>query len=80
MKLFWKKKDLPVTNETKEVDVVQLWYVRWQSRYSDYSFGVRQEMEAFTSAEAANEFAESLRAAFKLIKHTTGNSVSVVKN
>ena len=80
MKLFWKKKELPVTNDTKEVDVVQLWHVRWRSRHGQFSSDTREELEGFPSLELANEFADSLKAAFKLLKHTSDTAITVEKN
>lgn len=80
MRLFWKSKTVPVNNNTKEITIPQLWIVRWQARYGTYSGDTREEVEAFTSAELANDFAESLRLAYKLLKHTSGTSVTVGKN
>ena len=79
-KFFTKKVEVPETNEVKEVEAIQLWFVRWYSRSGSFSSDMRKEMEAFSSEEAAEEFAESLRAAFKLIRHTSGNRVTVEKN
>lgn len=59
---------------------VPLWEVRWQSRNGSFSCNVRPELESFTSEEAANAFAKSLRDAFKLVRVTADNSVSVSKN
>lgn len=79
MKLFSKKLTVPNSNETKQVDAVQLWEVRWQSRYGEYHTDTQPEMECFTSEIEAKAFAESLRAAFKLIRHTRGNDVEIRK-
>ncbi len=70
MKLFWKKKQLPVTNDTKEVEVVQLWYVRWNSVKHSVATHWKAEvnMEAFTSEEAAMDFKESLMKATAILK------------
>lgn len=78
--MFWPKKiTVPISNETKEVDAIQLWEVRWTSRHGQYNSDVSPEMEAFPSKDEAEEFALALRNAFKLIKHTSGNQVIVKK-
>lgn len=68
-----------MTNETKTVDAVELWYVEWTSRYDKYCNDTQKEFEAFPSKEDAENFAESLRQAFKLIRHTSQTRVSVYK-
>jgi len=79
MKVSLKWLTVPFTNDTKQVETVQLWQVRWMSRYDEYSFATRPEMEAFTSEVEADAFALSLKRAFDLIKHTSGNYVTVQK-
>ena len=79
MNLFFKKTSVPVSNEMKEVDAVQLWQVTWWSRRGAYSSDVEKEFEAFTSEKEANDFADALKAAYKLIRHTSGTSVNVEK-
>lgn len=80
MKISFKWLTVPFTNKTKEVKSVQYWKVCWQSRYDSYSWGTSPEMEVFLSKEEAERFAESLRNAFKLIRHTSGNQVTVKKS
>ncbi len=77
--MFWKKVKVPVSNEIKEIDAVQLWRVEWISRYGEFHSHIRQEVEVFTSESQANEFATALRNAFALVKHTWGNKVTVEK-
>jgi hypothetical protein len=79
LNLFRKKLVVPQTNETKTIDAVQLWTVRWYSRYSEYSGGLRKEMEAFTSETEAQEFKLALENAFKLLKHTSGDEVTLTQ-
>lgn len=74
---IFKKKAVPETNDTKEVDAVKLWIVEWRSRHGAFSGDLRNEYEAFPHKEDAEHFAQSLRAAFKLIKHTSNTSVNV---
>lgn len=77
MKIFTKLLTVLVSNETREIEVAQLWEVRWQSRHGEYSMDVRPEIEAFPTRQAAEEFAESLRNAFDLVRHTSGTNVTV---
>jgi hypothetical protein len=79
MNLFFKKTSVPVSNEMKEVDAVQLWQVTWWSRHGEYSSDLEKEFEVFTSEKEANEFAEALRAAYKLVRHTSRIGVNVEK-
>ena len=79
MKLWFKKTEVPVSNETEIVDTVQLWEVRWYSRNGVYSQDTKPEIECFINEEDAKKFAQSLRNAFKLIRHTSGTKVEVVK-
>ena len=72
MKLTFKWLTAPFTNRTREVEAVQMWNVRWQSRNGKYSGDVQPELEA-----QAQEFATALRNAFALLRHTSGTRVSV---
>lgn len=78
--LSFKSIFAPKSNELKPVESVQLWYVRWTRRYGMFHNETEEVMEAFASSETANEFADSLRAAFTLIRHTSGTKVTVSKN
>lgn len=79
MYLTFKNLLVPFSNDTKQVNAVQLWEVRWESRHGEYSGNTKPEIEAFPSLEEAEEFAKALRNAFKLIKHTSKDSVTVSK-
>lgn len=72
-----KKITVPASNETKEVNAVQLWEVRWTSRYGDFSSDTQPEMEAFPTEAQAIAFRGALVNAFKLIRHTAGTRVEV---
>ncbi len=56
-----------------------MWEVRWTSRHGKYHGDVREELECFVSQELADGFAESLRAAFRLIRHSSETKVTVEK-
>ena len=77
MNLTFKKITVPTSTELKQLEAVQLWEVRWYSRYGEYFANTRPEVEAFTTKELADEFALALKQAFKLIRHTYGNIVTV---
>lgn len=69
--------DSPKSDETVKLETVALTYVRWKARYGQYNCDVRECVEAFPNPEDAEKFAESLRAAFKLVRHTSGDNVTV---
>jgi hypothetical protein len=77
VKITFKKLIKPKSNATHEVDAVRLWYVTWTSRYGKYSIHTTKEIEAFASKQDALDFANSIKCAFSLIRHTSETSVSV---
>lgn len=77
--LFFKWLTVPQSNETKQVEAVQLWEVRWESRHGPATWETRPELETFTSESSAQEFAQALRNAYRLIRHTSGAHVSITK-
>jgi hypothetical protein len=77
--MWFKKKKVPETNETKIINVVQLWEVRWLSRHGEWRDDTKTEVEVFASKEEANAFREALENAFRLIKHTAGDKVTLEK-
>jgi hypothetical protein len=79
MLLNFKWLRVPVSNATKDVEAVQLWEVRWTSRHGEWQGSTKPELECFTSLEEAEAFAEALRNAFALIRHTSGNTITLKK-
>lgn len=77
--LWFKKLTMPLNNDVKQVDAVQCWQVRWQSRHGEFSMDTTPQVEVFTSRELAEEFATALERAFNLLRITSGNYVKVVK-
>ena len=61
------------------VDVIETWEVRWDSRWGEYSGNIKPEIRVFPSKEGATAFGKALKDAFKLIKHTSGNRVTIGK-
>jgi hypothetical protein len=66
--MFFKKLTVPASTETKTVDSVQLWEVRWRSWHSKYDCDGHPEMEAFPSEEMAQEFAAAINDAYALLR------------
>jgi len=73
------KKSVPRKSRHKDVIAADLWIVSWRSRYGEYSSDIKKEYIAFTVKKDAEGFAQSLRDAFKLLKHTSGNIVNLEK-
>jgi uncharacterized protein YeaC (DUF1315 family) len=77
--MIFKFLTVPWTNKTKKVQAVQLWEVRWESRYGEMGSDTRPEMEAFSSEEEARKFKSSLENAFRILRHTSGTRVTLEK-
>ena len=85
MNNFLKKIFLPavlddsVQSQTGEVYAHQSYVVRWTSRFGEYSQSTKPEAEIFPLKEDAEALKAQLEAAFKLIRHTSGNKVTIEK-
>jgi len=66
--------------EKEEVKVYGSWFVEWKSRHDEYAGNVKPEAILFITKEEAVKFANQLKEAFKLIKHTSGNEVTIRGN
>ena len=65
---------------TKELtSSVDTWIVEWTRRYGQFSNQTEQCYQAFTSKDEAEDFADSIRRAHRLIGNTSGTYVSVTK-
>lgn len=65
---------------TKELTSgVDTWIVEWTRRYGEFSNQTEQRYQAFTSKDEAEDFADSIRRAHRLIGNTSGTYVSVTK-
>lgn len=58
---------------------VDTWVVEWTRRYGNFSGDTEQCYQAFIDKEEAEEFADSIRRAHKLIGNTSGTLVYVKK-
>lgn len=70
MFFFKKKLTVPETNETKEIEVVKTWIVRWMARKGEYFSDRYPVAEVFTSEQQARDFYNSLINAYKLVKNS----------
>ena len=58
---------------------VDTWVVEWTRRYGQFSSDTEQCYQVFTNKDEAEDFADSIRRAHKLIGNTSGTYVSVNK-
>lgn len=74
----WFKKIIKApSGESVELEGLETWMVRWTSRHGEFHSETKPQVQVFTNAEDAEHFAKSLRDAFALIKHSSGNTVVV---
>lgn len=59
---------------------IDTWVVRWTKRWGAYHGETTECYQAFTNKKEAEEFAESIRRAHKLIGNTSGTRVSITKS
>jgi hypothetical protein len=73
---------VPESNATKEVDAAVVWMVRWESLWpaGRSNYYEHTKIEAFLTAEAAEEFAASLRAAVSLLGDSGARRITVTRN
>lgn len=78
---FFQRKQIQIpSGSTQQIEAVRSWSVRWKSRYTEFSDGFKDETEVFVDEELANNFADSLRQAFKLLRYKNGTEVKVEEN
>ena len=80
MGLFSQKILTIPSSSTEKVEAVRSWKVQWISRHGSFSSETSQETEVFTNKEVAEKFAQSLKDAFKFLRHTSGTMVTVLEN
>lgn len=74
--MIFKKIKIPDRNHEKEVNGVELWEVRWESRYDEYSTSTQPEIEVLSTEDDAKAFFEALNEAYKLLRYS-GNPARV---
>jgi hypothetical protein len=78
--MFFKRKTISIpTNETKEVEVTDVWVVSWSKRIGEFHGETRICYQAFIQEEDARSFKKSLENAHALIGNTSGTWVSIEK-
>ena len=58
---------------------IDLWYVRWNARYGNYSGDFKPAVKAFPNEDDAKKFAEILKGAAKLLQYTEQINIRVTK-
>jgi len=76
---IFKKLFIP-TKQKNQLKSYKSWVVRWKSRQGEFQSNTQNECEIFTTKKDAVLFANQLKNAFKLIRHSSGNEVTVYKN
>lgn len=77
MSIFKRKTIKVPADGEKSLEALQIWTVRWKSRYGNYSDQTRPEVEIFTSEEDAKAFKNAIEKAYALIRHSYGTEVSI---
>ena len=77
---FIKKWLSAPSGEIVQLEGVQTWQVRWLSRKGGGHYDTLPEVEVFTNYKDALHFKQQLEDAFKLIRHTSGTSVTIEKS
>lgn len=73
-------KKLLIPSGSKEIDAAKTWSVRWRSYKHDLDFDGTEYVEVFVTKQEADEFADSIKNAFAIIKQRSNTEVSVVAN
>lgn len=83
MKIIHKLNNLIRPHKVKEiveqVDGAHVWVVSWDARWGDYSTDVKRVAKAFLDEDDANQFAESLEMAQKLLQNTNNLHIKIDK-
>lgn len=61
------------------LEVTELWSVRWYRRDGEYSHNTEKCCEFFTSEDDAKIFKQRLDDAFKLLRYSSGTNVELRK-
>lgn len=83
MKFIKKLNNLIRPQKVKEiveqVEGAHVWVVSWDARYGDYSGDTNRVAKAFLDENDANQFAESLELAQKLLQNTNSLRIKIEK-
>lgn len=76
---FLTRKIFIPSDDTTELETVDMWVVSWYARYGEYSGETHPCYQSFFSQEDAYALANALMNANKLIGNTSGTKVNVEK-
>lgn len=83
MKFIKKLNNLIRPSKVKEiveqVEGAHVWVVSWNARYGEYSGDTKRVAKAFLDENDANQFAESLELAQKLLQNTNSLRIKIEK-
>ena len=83
MKIMHKLNNLIRPHRIKEiveqVPGAQVWMVSWDARWGDYSTDIKRAAKGFLNEDDANQFAESLEMAQKLLQNTNSLNIKIEK-
>lgn len=63
----------------EQVEGAHVWVVTWNARYGEYSGDTKRVAKAFLDENDANQFAESLELAQKLLQNTNSLRIKIEK-
>lgn len=63
----------------EQVEGAHVWVVTWNARYGEYSGDIKRVAKAFLDENDANQFAESLELAQKLLQNTNSLRIKIEK-
>lgn len=63
----------------EEVEGANVWVVSWDARFGDYNQDRNRVAKAFLDKDDANQFAESLEMAQKLLQNTNNLRIKIEK-
>lgn len=79
MKFISKINSIFGVKKVKNVQGAEIYTVSWMSRFGDYSSDTNRVYKAFLTKEDAEEFAQSLRDAHKLLRNTNSIKITITK-
>lgn len=79
MKFISKINSIFGVKKVKNVQGAEIYSVSWLSRFGDFHSETKPVYKAFLTKEDAEEFAQSLRDAHKLLQNTNSIKITITK-
>lgn len=79
MKFISKINSIFGVKKVKNVQGAEIYTVSWMSRFGNYYADTKRVYKAFLAKEDAEEFAQSLRNAHKLLQNTNSIDITITK-